>query len=143
MQLLLSCLALIAALVCHSSSAGAETLTVRVSGLHGSSGVLHLMLWRDAAGFPTQPERAAYQKAVAVTGAHMEVSFSGLNPGSYAAAAYQDVNGNGKLDRSIFGWPIEPTGASNGASGTVGPPKFADAVFELRPPAKVIDLNLK
>jgi len=137
------CIVLISALLWHSCPAHAETLIVKFSGLRGGVGTVRVMLWKDAAGFPTQPEKAIAHKAAAVIGSEAELSFSGLPRGTYAAAAYQDENNNGKLDLSFFGWPVEPTAASNGARGTMGPPRFADAAFELRQATQTIQLSFK
>jgi len=138
-----ACIVLISALLWHSSRADAETLIVKFSGLRGGAGTVRVMLWKDAAGFPTRPEKAVAHKAAAVTGSEAELSFSGLPRGTYAAAAYQDLNNNGKLDLSFFGWPVEPTAASNGARGVMGPPSFADAAFELQQATQAIQLNFK
>ena len=137
-----ACIALMAALL-WQAPAQAETLVVKLSGLRGRTGVVRVMLWRDAAGFPTQPEKAVARKAQAVTGPECELSFTGLAPGSYAAAAYVDENNNGVMDRSFLGWPIEPTAASNGAHGVVGPPSFSAAAFELKQPVQTIQLIFK
>jgi uncharacterized protein (DUF2141 family) len=51
--------------------------------------------------------------------------------GTYAIACYHDENNNGKLDTKFMGIPKEGTGASNDARGTMGPPKFKDAKFQL------------
>lgn len=134
---------LLVAAISPIADAAAETLTVKVSGFKGSSGNLQVMIWKDAAGFPSKPEKAVAQKSVPVAGRSMEVVFEALPPGQYATAAYQDLNGNGKLDRSVLGWPVEPVGASNGATGMVGPPKFADAAFLLRGPRQTVELVLK
>jgi uncharacterized protein (DUF2141 family) len=59
------------------------------------------------------------------------VTFDRLPAGEYAVAAYQDINGNGKLDRNFIGIPKEPVGVSNRAKGRFGPPKWRDAKFQL------------
>ena len=143
MRYIAACIALIAAVFWHTCPAEAETLTVKISGLRGRSGVVRVMLWKDAAGFPAQPEKALAQKSAAVTGPESEVSFTGLNRGIYALAAYHDENSNGKLDLSFFGWPVEPMTASNGARGVMGPPHFADAAFELKQANQTIQLIFK
>lgn len=56
--------------------------------------------------------------------------FSDLRNGLYAVAAFHDENDNGKLDVNWLGIPVEGSGASNGAKGYMGPPKFADAQFQ-------------
>jgi uncharacterized protein (DUF2141 family) len=143
MQFLPSLLIIVAVVFGQSPNGYAETLTVKMTGLHANAGSMYIALWKDASGFPTKPEKAAFRQVVPVAGTQMEVSFKGLAQGVYAVSAYQDLNSNGKLDRSIFGWPTEPLGASNGASGTVGPPKFSDAAFELKQPSQTIEFKLK
>jgi uncharacterized protein (DUF2141 family) len=138
-----ACIALIAAVLWHSPPAHAETLIVKLSGMRATAGVVRVMLWKDSAGFPTRPEKAFAHKAIPVTGTELELSFTGLPRGIYAAAAYQDENNNGKLDRSFLGWPVEPTAASNGARGTVGPPGFSDAAFELKQAVQTIQLQFR
>jgi len=137
------CLLLISALLCHSGPAGAETLVVKLSGLRAGVGTVRVMLWKEPAGFPTQPGKAVAHRSAPVAGSEAEISFTGLQRGTYAAAAYQDENNNGRLDLSFFGWPVEPTAASNGARGMMGPPSFADAAFELKQASQTIQLTFK
>ncbi|GFO70345.1 hypothetical protein GMLC_39240 [Geomonas limicola] len=125
------------------NAAVAETLTVKISGLHKPFGTVRVMLWKEPGGFPTQPEKAVAQKSAPVAGPELELAFTGIPRGSYAAAAYHDQNNNGTLDRSLLGWPVEPTAASNGARGLMGPPSFADAAFELKQPTQTIQLIFK
>ena len=136
-------ISLAAALIWQSFPAHAETLTVKFTGLRGRGGVVRAMIWKDAAGFPTQPEKSLAQKSAPVAGPEVELSFSGLQRGTYAVAAYLDENNNGTLDLSIFGWPKEPTAASNGARGLMGPPSFSAAAFELKQSSQSIQLNFK
>lgn len=69
------------------------------------------------------------------------VRIDDLPPGRYALAVYVDRNGNGKLDRGMFGRPTEPYGFSNGG-GTFGPPDFADAVVEVGEAGGAIRIEL-
>jgi len=143
MNYVAACLALISVLLWHSHPAAAETLTVKLSGLHTGVGVVRVMLWKDADGFPTKPDKAVARKVLTVTGPELEFSFSGLPRGTYAAGGYQDENNNGTMDRSVLGWPTEPTAASNGARGIMGPPRFSAAAFELKQAAQTIELIFK
>ena len=72
---------------------------------------------------------------------HWQVS--GLPSGWYAVAIYQDKNGNGKLDRNVFGMPLEPYGFSNNAHGVMGPPSFGDARFQLTGSSTQIQVRLE
>ncbi len=60
-----------------------------------------------------------------------ELSITGLEPGLYAVAAYQDQSGSESLERNAFGVPREPFGFSHGARGWMGPPDFDEAAFEV------------
>jgi uncharacterized protein (DUF2141 family) len=51
--------------------------------------------------------------------------------GSFAVFVVHDLNSNGKLDKSTFGFPNEPLGFSrNPARPRFGPPKFEDVAFD-------------
>lgn len=48
---------------------------------------------------------------------------------AYATSVFHDENSNGELDTNFMGIPREGVGASNGAKGHLGPPKFDAAAF--------------
>ena len=56
--------------------------------------------------------------------------FEDVPPGRYAVAAYQDVNGNGELDKVPPGIPTEPYAFSNDV-GRLAPPSFERALVEV------------
>ncbi|MBL0725499.1 MAG: DUF2141 domain-containing protein [Alphaproteobacteria bacterium] len=49
----------------------------------------------------------------------------------FAIVAFQDINGNGKLDKGLFGRTKEPVGFSNNPSHTFGPPSYSDSVVTI------------
>ena len=57
--------------------------------------------------------------------------FKDLPPGTYVISAFQDSNGNSKLDKNGFGMPMEKYGFSNNARGQFGPPKYLKCKFEV------------
>ena len=59
------------------------------------------------------------------------VVFSNLEPGRYAAIAFHDEDGDGKLGESFLGVPTEPYGFSNDVQGFLGPPTFDAAAMAL------------
>lgn len=66
-----------------------------------------------------------------------------LPPGTYAAAAFHDANGNGKFDKSFVGWPLEGFGfSSNAQVSFFHPPSFAAARFKLPPEGATETLHL-
>jgi uncharacterized protein (DUF2141 family) len=70
-----------------------------------------------------------------VTGAaqkdEVELVFADVPPGRWAASAYHDENGNGRLDLVFTGVPAEGRGYSNVPRPALAPPPFADASFEV------------
>ena len=71
------------------------------------------------------------------------VTFYGLKPGRYAAQLFYDENGNGKVDRALFGIPKEGVGFSNDAKIRFGPPKWEDAAFSYDGSDRTIGVKLR
>ena len=89
-------------------------------------GMVLIGLYSTPAGFP-DPGRARFGARLP-TSAPVRYSFTHIAPGTYAVAVFQDLNGNGELDRGLLGRPKEPYGFSNGArAGLFGPPSFDEA----------------
>lgn len=110
---------------------GSFTLTVNLKGLKADKGMVDVALYNDAEAYPTKPDRALAKLRAPIANGSAVVEFKNLAAGTYAVAAYHDVNNNGKMDANFIGIPKEPTGASNDAKGRMGPPAFKDAQFSL------------
>jgi uncharacterized protein (DUF2141 family) len=111
------------------SDAASNAISVSVTGLRNDHGQVACTLFGSADGFPTKPEKAMARQFVKIAGSSASCVFDNLQPGSYALAVMHDENGNGKLDKNFIGMPTEGFGASRDARGTMGPPKWDDAVF--------------
>ena len=133
------------ALVCAGVAAAATTvhagdLSIEVSGHQPSGGKVRAALYNDAANFLATP----FKTAEVVAGSDPAVLvFRDLPAGVYAVSAYQDDNGNNKLDRGLFNIPVERYGFSRDARGDGGPPKFRDAQVELREPSAQYPIKLR
>ena len=110
----------------------AGDLTVEVSGVTPDHGKVYIAVYERPETFPT-PGRQMVGQALDPSAGHLIAHFKNLPAGQYAAVAFQDSNGNGKLDKNFLGIPTEPYGFSNGARGSVDPPKFAAAAVTLSP----------
>jgi uncharacterized protein (DUF2141 family) len=64
-----------------------------------------------------------------------------LMPGTYAAVAFHDENGNGKLDTHKSGLPKEGFGASK-ETKALGVPKWEDCFFEVKEVKTIVNVNL-
>jgi uncharacterized protein (DUF2141 family) len=115
-----------------SALACAGELTIEVSGITPGRGKVYVAVYDRPDSFPISGKQLVGQVLDAVDH-QLKVHFKDLPPGQYAAVAFQDLSGNGKLDKNLFGIPREPYGFSNLARGTAGPPRFADAAVTLAP----------
>lgn len=122
---------------------GTATLTVVVTGLESSKGTVRVALFDKAKAFPTKREEATARQFVAVRKQTATVVFKDLAPGTYAVSAFHDVDGNGELNQWFFGMPKEPVGVSRDARGSMGPPDFKDARFEVKAPGTTITFKVR
>ncbi len=121
---------LAAALIALATPALAEDtkVDVTVGGLKAGIGTIYVGLCSEAEFMRGPCALKAHAKVEADTAT---LSIEGVPPGRYAVAAWWDVNDNADMERGGYGEPLEPTGASNGAVGTMGPPVFSDAAFDV------------
>jgi uncharacterized protein (DUF2141 family) len=115
-----------------TSTALAGDLTIEISGITPGRGQIYVAVYDRPETFPTAGQQRTGQ-IFESSGQSLVVHFKDLPPGEYAAVAFQDVNGNGKLDKNFIGMPTEPYGFSNAARGAAGPPKFSAAAVTLNP----------
>lgn len=66
-------------------------------------------------------------------------SFEDIAPGTYGIRCFQDLDGNGKLNKGLFG-PAEPWGMSWQGDEPAQWPKFEDLAFKLN--ANINDLHI-
>ena len=116
------------------AAALAGDLTIEVSGITPDRGRIYVAVYDHADSFPISGRQLVGQ-VLDPAALHLTARFKDLPPGQYAAVAFQDFNGNGKLDKNFLGIPKEPYGFSNGARGSAGPPKFSAAAVTLSPDA--------
>jgi uncharacterized protein (DUF2141 family) len=115
-----------------ASTVLAGELTIEISGITRGRGKIYVAVYDRPETFPTAGQQRIRQ-ILAASEQSLIVHFKDLPPGEYAAVAFQDVNGNAKLDKNFIGMPKEPYGFSNGARGAAGPPKFSAAAVTLNP----------
>ena len=70
------------------------------------------------------------------------VSLAELPPGTYAISCFQDLNGNGRLDKNWAGIPTEPYGFSNNARPKFRAPNWDETRFDLRAEGGQISIRL-
>lgn len=107
------------------------TIKVNVTGLRSDKGKVYMSLYHSEKGYPKDPGAAYRLSFTDIHGGVATILLAGIPRGAYAIACFHDENGNRKLDANFLGIPKEGTGASNDARGSMGPPKFKDAEFQL------------
>lgn len=122
---------LIAAIAAGAAAAArapaeAASLEVTVHGVRDNRGQIRI-------GVCTRAEFLSDICALhAVVPAHagdVEVRIPGIPPGIYAVAAFQDLDGSGRLKRGLLGRPEEDVGFSRDPGLRFGPPSFARAAI--------------
>jgi uncharacterized protein (DUF2141 family) len=106
-------------------------ITLSVNNIKSSKGIVKVCIFNKEAGFPEKAKLAVKCINTSATKGIMQIKIEGIIAGNYAIAVHHDENGNGKFNTNLFGIPTEASGASNGAKGKMGPPKFSDAVIAI------------
>lgn len=131
---------MLALMLALSSGASGGALTLTFDGVERREGAVLVALYDSEAAFRTR-RQAARRARVLVSEGPVSVSFTGLPPGRYAAIAFHDQDGDGRLRLSRFGLPAEPVAITGGRS--FGPPSWAGASFELNGSAAERRLRLR
>ncbi|WP_264534643.1 DUF2141 domain-containing protein [Flavobacterium sp. N1736] len=120
--------------ICSLMSAQNVKLTVSVSGLKTSTGIVKVGLYNSEGTFL----KTAYKSLTSeIKDEKAVVTFDNLPAGEYAISTYHDENNNGKLDKNAMGIPSEDYAASNNAKGFMGPPSYKDAKFVIDKDSKI------
>ena len=125
------------ALTAGQSSSG--VLHIAVDNVRNQTGHVHADLCTQAQFLKDCPISGNAPAHIGLT----TVTLTGLKPGRYAAQVFYDENGNGKVDRGLFGLPKEGVGFSNDAKIKLAPPKWEEAVFDYDGQEKTIRLKLR
>lgn len=118
--------------------AGAAELLVEVTGLRDASGSV-----RIAVCTPETFLEPSCAHVARVAADEPRMRFVDLPPGIYAVQVHHDADGDGAIDRTIFGRPTEGLGFSRDAPMRRGPPAFADAAVELREPGGALKIMMR
>lgn len=114
---------------------------VTVNGVQ-PGGVLNVELYHDPEQFLFKKGRTRKVRAPAAEGPQ-KVCINLEQPGTYAVAAYHDLDANRKLKKQWNLLPSEPFGLSNNPEQHVGFPKFSDSAFTTTDLGADIVIDLK
>lgn len=108
-------------------------VTVTATNLRNAKGVVRACLTEAQKQFPSCANPAQSYNVVGDAGSSVTLTFRNVRPGRYAVALLHDENDNGKADRAAMMIPKEGFGFSRDAKVRFGPPRFADAAFDVAP----------
>lgn len=139
MKNLIKTLCLVAPIL-SASLASAADLTVQIADVKSSEGFLSIAVYNSADTFLKKPLTGVRTQA-AKDGKSVVVK--DLPSGEYALVVYHDVNQNGKMDKNVMGIPTEDYAFSNNAMGTMGPPSFEAAKFQVTDAGTTAKVSLR
>jgi uncharacterized protein (DUF2141 family) len=130
-----ACALALAVLVNGETSAEPIALDVRVDNVRPDQGAIRIAMYAEGAWLSGEPSAAL---ETAASGSSVTLRLEAPAAGRYGLAAYQDINGDGQLNRNAVGIPSEPYAFSNDAPIQFGPPAFAAAALELSAPTQAV-----
>jgi uncharacterized protein (DUF2141 family) len=105
------------------------------------TGKIYAAVYSEGDNFP-DPKFLVKKTMGEVLNGKCELHFEGLPFGTYAIAVYQDVNGNGKLDKGMFGIPEEPFAFSNNFRPRFGGPSFDKCAFDFKENNQTVNIEM-
>jgi uncharacterized protein (DUF2141 family) len=105
-------------------------MQIEITGLKNSKGSIKLSMFNTASGYPRDANKAFKVIKSEIKDKAVLIIFQNIPYGKYAIAFLHDENDNDKMDFNFLGMPKEGYGASNNATGFMGPPSFDDAAFD-------------
>mgnify|MGYP000642421355 FL=1 len=128
---------LLTILLCLIFLGNSHDLEVEIEGIPNTKGTLFIGLFNSSASFPQFGKQ--YKGIVIDHNAKTYTyKFKDLPQDTYALAIYHDENNNRKLDKNLFGAPIEAYGFSNNARETFSAPSFESAKIKLDRNKKIV-----
>jgi uncharacterized protein (DUF2141 family) len=120
----------------------ADRVSVPIAGLRSDNGVVRCGLYTGPDGFP-KPGQESRGVIANIKGQQATCVFDGLQPGSYAVAAFHAENNETQMQYGFFGKPKEGYGFSRNPPSSMGAPAFAAAAFNYAGGAQAVPIRLR
>jgi uncharacterized protein (DUF2141 family) len=121
-------------------NAEAFALDIEVRGMISPGGEISAGVFTRQEEFPRPP---VDRLSVTPSTKTLRLTFPSLEPGEYAVGAYQDLNGNGRLDATVARNPTEPWGISNNPRPKDRGPTWDESKFTLPPEGAKVVIELR
>ncbi len=97
----------------------------------GKKGILYVAVYDNDADY--MKNKVQKLKLDMSDGENAQLVVEDLTEGKdYAFTCFLDMNNNQKLDKNVFGMPVEPYGFSRNTKGMFGPPSFNDTKLNFK-----------
>ena len=116
-------------------------LTLIVNNLRSNTAPITIGVYGTTNKFP-DPKDQMKEYKFTPNGNQLVAKIKDLKFGTYALAIYQDVNSNGKIDKTVIGIPTEPYAFSNNYKPKVKAPNFDDCKFQYDSKSNTVTMNL-
>lgn len=119
-----------------------KVLEINIQGIDDVEGNINLAIFNNKEDYESE-NNAYHAQNYAVDSQNVSIQVLNVPEGEYVIILFQDINQNGELDKSIFGYPKEPYGFSNNPGLTFGKPSFNNVKFTVSDqPAQTIGIEL-
>ncbi len=115
-----------------------NTIEVSILGFENNDGTAMIAIYNSEENFL---EKRYKGQLSSITDNKSVATFTDIPDGFYAISVIHDEDNNGKLNMIMGFYPEEDTGSSNDAPARFGPPKWADAKFEVKN-GEVLKMNI-
>ncbi|MEM1051056.1 MAG: DUF2141 domain-containing protein [Pseudomonadota bacterium] len=137
----LAALSVSGALLAAAAPASAGTVTITVTDLRNTKGVVRACMTTRESIFPRCRRDPNSHRTVVKASDTLTIRFDDVEPGDYAIALLHDENEDGKANRVLGMAPKEGYGFSRDAPVRMAPPDWGDAVFTVGTASQ--DLTIK
>lgn len=127
----------------QQSTAEVGTIALSIDNIRSGQGNVHIAIYDKEKHFAESLEPFRLQVQEAPADGKLVLKLDDLPFGRYAMAIYHDENGNGDLDKNLFGIPKEPYGFSNNPRAKWSAPTYQETSFELGASPLSLTVSLK
>ena len=116
------------------------TLTIEVTNIKNTKGVIEIGLYDNAEDFP-DPDKQFKFKRIKPTSEKLKYKFTGLKPGKYAVALFHDENSDKVCNKNAIGIPTEAYAFSRNFRPKLKAPAFSDVYVSVKE-KRYVTINL-
>ena len=139
----LAALGCAAAIAGFAAPAAAGSVTITVTDLRNSDGVVRACMTTVESVFPRCIRDPKSHRTVVRAANTITIRFDNVEPGDYAIALLHDENEDGKANRVLGMAPKEGYGFSRDAPVRMAPPDWDDAVFTVGTGAQRMTIKMR